>query len=277
MSENGSDIVARFALGLLEEQSASGVSAPLVLGLCGAQGVGKSTVARTVAEFLEGRGWRVLLLSLDDLYFTRAERERLAREVHPLFATRGVPGTHDVALGLRVLEGAARQGRVAVPRFDKSRDDRAPREKWPVMETPVDLVLFEGWCVGAVPQTEDALAVPVNELERCEDTDGKWRRHANAQLSGPYRALFDRLDALVLLAAPGFEVVAGWRKQQELGLEGGPAMTPDAIDRFVRHYERLTRHILAEMPGRADLVIRLDGERRVISQATRSRGDPPSK
>lgn len=277
MSENGSEIVTRFAVRLLEERSISGAAGPLVLGLCGAQGSGKSTMAGRVADDLRHGGWRVLLLSLDDLYLTKADRQKLTREVHPLLATRGVPGTHDVALGLRLLDGAARPGRLAVPQFDKGRDDRAPRVQWPIVETPVDLVLFEGWCVGALPQSEDELARPVNELERLDDEGGTWRRYVNAQLGGAYRPLFDRLDALVLLAAPGFEVVSRWRNQQELGMAGGPAMSGAEIDRFVQHYERLTRHILREMPQRADLVLQLGEERRVTGQATRSRGGWPAK
>lgn len=277
MPGNTSAIVAAFASRLLEAHSAAGVAAPLVIGLCGAQGIGKSTVARKVVDELQGQGWRVLLLSLDDLYLTRFERQRLAREVHPLLATRGVPGTHDIALGLRVLDAAGKPGRVAVPRFDKALDDRASRDEWTIVQTPVDLVLFEGWCVGAIPQTRDALAEPVNELERLEDADGIWRAYANTQLAGPYRTLFDRLDALVLLAAPGFEVVAGWRAEQERGLPAGPVMTRAQIDRFVQHYERLTRHILDEMPARADLVLTLDAQRRVVGQATRSAGSRPSK
>lgn len=243
---------------------------PTVLGLCGAQGSGKSTAASAVAAMLEAEGRTVALLSLDDLYLTLAERQDLARAVHPLLATRGPPGTHDTALGLTVLERLARPGESALPRFDKGLDDRAPVETWPQVAGPADVVLLEGWCVGARPQAEAALAAPVNALERDEDPDGVWRTYANTALAGLYQALFSRLDRLVLLAAPGFEVVAAWRGEQEVRLrerraaEGrgeGRTMTDAGLARFTQHYERLTRHILAEMPGRADLVVRLDPRR----------------
>lgn len=294
MSETGTPqvatIVASLAARWLEGRGNGGQrwghAGPLVLGICGAQGIGKSTLSGKVAHTLEQAGWRVMLLSLDDLYLGKAARAVLAHEVHPLLATRGVPGTHDVALGLRLLDAASRPGRVAVPCFDKAVDDRQPASQWPIIATPVDLVLIEGWCIGAMPQNDSQLAEPVNVLECKEDAQGVWRRYVNDQLAGPYRDLFARIDLLVLLAAPSFDIVAAWRGQQERELAerlsqspggSGRAMTRPEIDRFVQHYERLTRHILAEMPARADLAIRLDEQRRVIGQAMRSRGGLPLK
>lgn len=235
-----------------------------LIGLCGAQGSGKSTIAAASARLLAERGLSSAILSLDDLYLPHEDRARLAREVHPLLITRGPPGTHDPALGTRTLHALGRAGRVALPRFDKASDTRRPPEAWDHLQGPVDVVLFEGWCVGARPQPPEALAAPVNELERDEDADGRWRAYVNAALAGPYAALFSRLDRFVLLEAPGFEVVADWRAEQEAKLRArtGRGMSPDAISRFVAHYERLTRWILAEAPARADRAFRLDDRRR---------------
>jgi D-glycerate 3-kinase len=244
---------------------------PLVVGICGPQGSGKSTLAALVGRLLAARGLKVATLSIDDLYRTKAERARLAREVHPLLATRGVPGTHDPALGLAVLQALGRPETTALPRFDKAADDRAPETSWPRVEGPVDVVLLEGWCVGARPQPAARLAAPVNALERDEDPNGVWRGFANAALAAPYATLFARLDRLVLLTAPAFAVVRAWRGQQEarlrarLAAEGrDPALAMDeaALDRFVAHYERLTRWIAEDLPGAADVVIPLDGDRR---------------
>ncbi len=236
---------------------------PFVYGLCGAQGSGKSTVTGLLAARLRGAGRSVATLSLDDLYLPRDARLALAAAVHPLFRTRGVPGTHDVVLGLTTLDALARPGSVALPCFDKAQDDRADPARWPRVETPVDVVLFEGWCVGARPQSDAALAIPINALERDEDRDGRWRRAVDAALADSYRRLFDRVDRLALLAAPGFGVVAGWRREQEQALAstGAHVMADTEIERFVAHYQRLTEHILAEMPARADLVVRLDDRR----------------
>lgn len=249
--------------------------ASLVIGICGPQGSGKSTLVALVSRLLAARNLKVATLSIDDLYLTKAERARLARDVHPLLATRGVPGTHDSALGLSVLDALGRPGTIALPRFDKARDDRAPEADWPRVEGPADVVLLEGWCVGARPQPAAMLDRPVNALERDEDPDGVWRGFANAALAGPYATLFARLDRLVLLTAPEFAVVRGWRGEQEarlrerLAAEGrDPSLAMDeaALDRFVAHYERLTRWIAEDLPGAADVVIPLDAARRPTRQ-----------
>lgn len=243
----------------------------VVVGLCGSQGSGKSTATGVLCELLRQDDLPAAALSLDDFYLPRAQREELSRIVHPLLRTRGVPGTHDVELAQAVIDSLATSGPVAIPSFDKGTDDRRPRQLWPRFDGPARVVIFEGWCAGAMPQSPADLKKPVNALERDEDADGRWRGYVNAQLAGPYRALFDRLSPLVLLQAPSFEVVYGWRLQQEhklrekLALEGADTrsvLSDAAVSRFVSHYERLTRHILVEMPGRADHVISLDAQRR---------------
>ena len=183
-------------------------------------------------------------------------------------------GTHDPQLGIELLTNCAKSGQISVPQFDKALDDRLPREDWPMVKTPVDVVLFEGWCVGAMPQSAAALSLAANALERDEDPDGIWRGYVNDALATSYQQMFARLDDLILLAAPSFEIVAAWRGEQEAGLAqrlGSAAdlarrtMNTDEIARFVLYYERLTCHILAEMPSRASLVLRLDQDRRLIA------------
>lgn len=239
----------------------------LVGGLCGPQGSGKSTGAEILWGLLAEAGVSSAVLSLDDLYLPRAERARLATDLHPLFAVRGPPGTHDVGLGLAVLDALARSGPARLPRFDKARDDRVGPADWPVAEAPVQVVLFEGWCVGALPQPAEALATPVNALEAGEDKDGVWRGAVNDALAGAYQALFSRIDILILLRPPSFDVVARWRREQEHKLRertsGG--MTDAEVARFVLHYERLSRWIDREMSARADVVVQLDERRRPVA------------
>jgi D-glycerate 3-kinase len=252
---------------------------PIVAGLCGSQGSGKSTMAAFLKALLEDRGLKVAVLSIDDLYLTLPERERLAAEVHPLLRTRGVPGTHDVGLGHALLDvlsdGVAE---VSIPRFDKAEDTRAPAGTWPRVASPVDVILLEGWCVGAIPQGEAALAQPVNVLERDEDPGGVWRRYVNDRLKGDYAGFFGRIDILALLKAPSFEVVYGWRALQEQkladrvkreGLTGAKVMDPHQIRRFLMFYQRLTEWILEEMPGRADILMPLDEDHRILDVAFR--------
>ncbi|MGB7654169.1 MAG: kinase [Novosphingobium sp.] len=242
----------------------------LIVGLCGAQGSGKSTLAAALVAELGANGLPAATLSLDDIYLTRAERQQLASSIHPLLATRGVPGTHDVALGLQTIAALKRGEAVALPRFDKGLDDRAPQASWPRAPAQCRVLLLEGWCVGAVPQATAALASPINALEEREDAQGIWRSYANSALAGPYRDLFCAIDLLILLAAPGWDVVAQWREEQELPLRrarAAQAMDPAALASFIQHYERLTRWILEEMPQRADVVVQLDRQRGVAAGA----------
>jgi D-glycerate 3-kinase len=242
----------------------------VVVGLCGAQGSGKSTAAAALVGILQQEDLPAVAISIDDFYLPRAERAALGRNVHPLLVTRGVPGTHDVELAQATIDSLAEDEPTLLPSFDKATDDRRARAQWRRCQGPMRVVILEGWCAGALPQTGTQLASPVNSLEREEDPDGRWREYVNAALQGRYRVLFDRLSPLVLLAAPSFEVVHRWRGEQEqrlrekLAREGGDAsrvMDDAAIARFIAHYERVTRHILAEMPQRADHLISLDEHR----------------
>jgi len=238
------------------------VDRTVVVGLSGAQGTGKSTLARLMKVLLEQLfGLRIAILSLDDLYLSKAARHQRAETYHPLLVTRGVPGTHDVELGLDVLRSLRAGEGVALPRFDKVTDEPFPKFKWPIWNGPCDVVLFEGWCVGARPQRSDELEAPVNGLERLEDSTGDWRWYVNRQLAGIYQKLFAELDLLVLLRPRDFDRVYAWREEQETRLrsaDGGPeVMAPTAVRRFVMHFERLTRFIWEEMPDRADAVVYL--------------------
>lgn len=238
----------------------------LVVGICGGQGSGKSTLTDFLELVWAQMDLRSAGFSLDDIYLTKAERRELAQTVHPLLRTRGVPGTHDVQLGtstIATLCNGNPRSETPIPQFDKSIDDRAPRADWPIYRGAVDILLFEGWCVGARPWP-DADA-PINELERREDADGIWRNFVNAQLAGPYRELFALLDVLLMLKVPDMNCVLEWRQLQErkLRARSGGGMSDDELERFVQHYERITRNLLAEMPARADCVFELGRDHQI--------------
>jgi D-glycerate 3-kinase len=248
------------------------------LGIHGAQGSGKSTLASFFAWYLKQRGFSVAQVSLDDFYLRRDERRALGESIHPLLATRGVPGTHDISLALNTLSQLrdlpAGQS-LPVPRFDKLNDDRYPESEWPLQVGEVDLIIFEGWCLGAVAQAEDELSEPVNELERQEDPDGSWRRYVNGCLGGDYQTLFAELDYLMMLEAPSFGCVAGWRLEQELRLAerepGKSVMSAADVARFVQHYERITRHCLKTLPERANCVMMMAEDRTIAEACYRGR------
>jgi len=257
----------------LESRRRQGV--PLLLGINGAQGTGKSTLAdfiqlATASMF----GWNAAVLSIDDFYYTRQERQTLADEVHPLLLTRGVPGTHDTSMlagCLTDLRRAGSEDSVALPRFDKATDDRADRSQWPVVSGPIDLIILEGWCVATEAQPDSELKPAVNDLEREDDADGAWRRYVNAELRLSYEPIFAQLDFLVFIRAPSFDAILRWRLEQEQKLaDVSPAgssglMSREQITRFIQFYERLTRANLATLPERADVVINLDESHSVAS------------
>jgi len=242
---------------------------PYVLGLSGLQGSGKSTLARVLKTQAEHRGWPTEVLSLDDFYYSRSEREALAQQVHPLLKTRGVPGTHEIELLLSVLTAlpnASEKFPVTWPRFDKGRDTRMPPSRWPRAIRPPRLVVMEGWALGLRPQLESALEEPVNELERIEDPDGRWRHWVNKQLRA-YQPLWRKLDALIVLQAPNWEVIREWRSktEKELLARGAPlAMDAAAMQRFLFHFERLSRHALATLSVLADTCVEYDTHHHVM-------------
>jgi D-glycerate 3-kinase len=240
----------------------------LYLGINGAQGTGKSTLAdflrvATASMF----DWTVAVLSIDDFYYTREERETLAIEVHPLLEVRGVPGTHDTNMLRQCIEQlrtADYGDRVMLPRFDKSIDDRADASTWPIIRGPVDLIILEGWCVGTQAQPDSELIQPINQLERDEDTAGAWRGYVNDQLNSRYAEIFDNFDMLVFLRAPSFDAIHCWRLEQEEKLaatssQAAPGlMNKEQVTRFIEFFERLTRVNLATLSDAADIVFSLD-------------------
>jgi len=254
-----------------------GTRKQLLLGINGAQGTGKSTLADLLRVATKSMfDWRVAVLSIDDFYYTLKERRALARDVHPLLLTRGAPGTHDTDLLCDYLKRLRQLGtgeHVALPCFDKAIDDRADETRWPTVDGPVDLIILEGWCVGTTAQAGLELRQPVNELERNEDSDGTWRHYVNERLKANYQQIFAKLDFLVFIQAPDFDSILRWRVEQEeklatVSAEGSSGLMNRAqLERFLQFYERLTRANLKALPSKADVVFRLDDAHVITSQA----------
>lgn len=236
--------------------------APLVVGVNGAQGSGKSTLAQIVALALrQVHGLETCLLSLDDFYLTHAVRQQLARDIHPMCATRGVPGTHDIPLMETVLEALAQGRQVSLPKFDKLADDRMPSGIWPEATKRPDVIILEGWCVGLRAEDVPPWQGPINTLEEVEDPTGEWFAWSLATLARDYAAIWNRIDLLVSIEVPDLDTVIASRLAQEKGLAADsdrPRMDRKAIVRFVQHYERYTRALWASMPERADMLFRRD-------------------
>lgn len=266
---------------------------PVFLGINGCQGSGKSTLAALLNHYLSTEPQlNVVNLSLDDFYLSQNARQSLAEDVHPLLATRGVPGTHDIDLLHTVLKCLKNGQRIALPRFDKSQDNPFPRVDWLLSPAQVDVVIIEGWCWGVAAEQEDSLENPVNLLERIQDQDAIWRRYVNQQLQQYYQPLYAFMDKWLMLKAPSFDCVKHWRWQQEQKLaekvsalqsenDIGKAisktaskpsnpienkvMTHEQVMSFISYFQRLTEHGLTTLPPECDLVFSLDEQRQITA------------
>ncbi len=257
-------------IGRIEEQRDAQVR---VLAVSGSQGSGKTTLAKCLAETLSAGSMAAAAVSLDDFYLTRKERRHLAATVHPLLVTRGVPGTHDVSWLRRVL-AAARDadrleagGPLVVPRFDKGLDDRAGS-----VEIRPRTLILEGWCLGAPAQDAEGLSEPVNALERTEDAEGIWRRWVNRRLLEDYVPLWSAVDFWVHLRAPSFAQVRAWRAQQETDLPRDQRMSGEQLERFLAHYERITRWMWASPWRGPGVMIELDERHGIARVAAKPYG-----
>lgn len=244
---------------------------PWLVGLQGTQGSGKSTVCLFIKTLLETCfGFNVVVLSIDDFYKTHQQRLKLSIDTHPLLSTRGVPGTHDIDLifeTLHTLSHLKNNESCKVPSFNKAIDDRCIKSEWPTVNGKIDIILFEGWCMGIPAQSKSSIDHPINELEKQEDSNGRWRTFVNDQLSNEYKSLFDKLENLIVLKAPSFKCVYKWRLLQEeklkqqyesLNDENIRIQDADQIKRFISHYERLTRYGLSVLDEEASWVLSLD-------------------
>jgi D-glycerate 3-kinase len=251
----------------------------LLIGVNGSQGSGKSTLAALLTQLLAKEfGLKVIDLSIDDFYLSRQSRVSLARQIHPLLETRGVPGTHDVSLMCETLQQLTRENSdVSIPRFNKACDDRYPARQWDKVSAPFDIVIVEGWCLGTPAQADGALHKPVNDLEALEDPDGHWRRYVNQQIGGCYQDIYQMMDLWIMLQAPSFACVYQWRLEQEEKLAAkllagdqknssrNRVMTATQISRFIQHYQRLTEHSLDQLPGRVHFLFSLDAGRQIVA------------
>lgn len=247
-----------------------GAKQPLVIGVNGAQGSGKSTLSELLVYlFKQHYKLNAVTLSIDDFYLTRQERKALAEDIHPLLMTRGVPGTHDIALAIQVFSDLlASKLPVFVPRFNKSVDDRySENDK---IDMPVDMVILEGWCVGSEPQAAALLTKPVNALESEQDVEANWRTYVNNQLASDYQQLFGMVDIWVMLKVPNFDCVYQWRLEQEEKLrakvgEQQHVMSPEQVATFIQYYQRITQYTLNTLPSKTHFLYELDEQRKIIN------------
>ena len=236
-----------------------------IIGLSGGQGSGKSTITRILKFILKKKyGLNLCVFSIDDFYKTKSERKKMSEKDHPLFLTRGVPGTHDIQLLNNILKKFKEKKfkNLLIPKFDKSIDDRSKKYKWQKIKKRPDIVILEGWCVGATHQKESDLKKPLNSIEKKFDQKLIWRRKVNYYLKNQYKKIFKKIDKLVYLKAPNFSYIYKWRLLQEqkmkLTLKNKKTMSKQQVKEFIMYYERITKHMIKNFYKISDMTIFLD-------------------
>ena len=242
----------------------------LIVGLAGGQGAGKTTIAKIIKIILKNKfNLNVLNFSIDDFYKTKNQRRKMSKNIHKLFLTRGVPGTHDINLVKKCFLNLMKKKfkPFSIPKFDKLNDDRYPKSRWMKIKKKPDIIIFEGWCVGARNQTNQQIKIPINNLEKKFDKKLIWRKKVNLELKNDYKKIFKLINKLIFLKVPNFNYVYRWRLLQEEKLKilskGKKTMTKNQIKKFVMYYERITRQMIKDLKQDADVVISLDKKHRL--------------
>jgi D-glycerate 3-kinase len=250
---------------------------PYYVGINGSQGSGKSTLSEFLKAYLSKTyKLNVIVMSLDDFYFSQVERQILAADIHPLFKTRGVPGTHNMSQVKSVLHALKRHQSTIIPRFNKATDNPHEQSAWTTINTPADIVIFEGWCWGIDAQDSSQLTLPVNAMEAEHDAELLWRNHVNMQLALHYQPLYALMNKWVMLKAPSFNDVYNWRLEQEQKLVAATAtqdqsgiMNEQQVLQFIQYYQRLTEHGLNTLGQKCDHVFELNSARQITTHKTK--------
>jgi len=237
----------------------------LILGFSGGQGSGKTTVTGILKIILKKFfKRRIHVSSFDDFYKTLEGRNKISNKIHPLLKTRGVPGTHDINLVKNFFNIIRKKKfkKIKLPKFEKAMDNRLEKKYWFNIKQKPEIVILEGWCVGARSQPNSLIKRPINILEKYEDKDLKWRKYVNEKLKKEYKKLFVMIDHFIFMKIPNFKVVFKWRLLQEKKLKKKPysnkkIMSYNEIKRFIMFYERITLQMLKDLSKSASVVLLL--------------------
>ncbi|MDA9071138.1 uridine kinase [Candidatus Pelagibacter sp.] len=246
---------------------------PLIIGLAGGQGSGKTTISSILTLILQKYfKLNVFKVSIDDFYKTRKDRKLLSKNKHLLLMTRGVPGTHDIDLMLSFFKKIKDKNfkSLLVPKFNKAIDDRCSKNLWHKIKTKPDVVIFEGWCVGARAQSGSQLKKPINSLEKVYDPNAKWRSYVNDQLKKKYKTLFKQLDGLLYLKAKNFNLLREWRLKQERKLwlqtkkkKNLKIMSSGDVISFMQTYQRITQQMFKDVLKISSIIMNLNSNHQI--------------
>ena len=248
---------------------------PYIIGLAGGQGTGKTTISSIIKIILEKYfELKVFKISIDDFYKTRKERLNLSKKVHSMFMTRGVPGTHDIQMMLNFFKKTKSKNfkKMKIPSFNKAVDDRFPKRNWYKIKEKPDVIIFEGWCVGAKSELSKSLKKPINSMEKSNDKKLVWRNYVNQQLKTNYKKLYSQLNCMIYLKAKNFSLLQKWRLKQEHKLwlktkksASHKIMSKGDVINFMQTYQRITENMIKKMPKYASIVLNLNSNHQIKS------------
>ncbi len=248
---------------------------PYFIGLAGGQGTGKTTISSVIKIILEKYfKLKVFKISIDDFYKTRKERVNLSKKIHPMLMTRGVPGTHDIKMMLDFFKKTKikRFKKLKLPNFNKAIDDRSPKKNWYNISQQPDIIIFEGWCVGARAEINKTLKKPINSIEKINDQNLIWRKYVNHQLKTKYKKLYTQLNCMIYLKAKNFSLLQKWRLKQEKKLwlktkkkSRHKIMTKGDVINFMQTYQRITQNMFKNMPKYASIILNLNHNHQIKS------------
>jgi len=249
------------------------IKKPYFVGLAGGQGTGKTTSSSLIEIILTKYfKLKVFRISIDDFYKTRKERISLSKRVHPMLLTRGVPGTHDINMMLKFFKKVKSKKfkRLKLPTFNKAIDDRYNKKYWYDLKTKPDVIIFEGWCVGAKPEGNNTLNKTINLMEKNKDKKRIWRKYVNQQLKSKYKKLYSQLNCLIYLKAKNFSLLQKWRLKQERKLLVNSKknsklkiMNKEDVLSFMQTYQRITQNMFKNMPQYASIIINLNSNHQI--------------
>ena len=249
------------------------IKRPYFVGLAGGQGTGKTTSSSLIEIILTKYfKLKVFRISIDDFYKTRKERISLSKRVHPMLLTRGVPGTHDINMMLKFFKKVKSKKfkRLKLPTFNKAIDDRYNKKYWYDLKKKPDVIIFEGWCVGAKPEGNNTLNKTINLMEKNKDKKRIWRKYVNQQLKSKYKKLYSQLNCLIYLKAKNFSLLQKWRLKQERKLLVNSKknsklkiMNKEDVLSFMQTYQRITQNMFKNMPQYASIIINLNSNHQI--------------
>lgn len=247
-----------FISGALSSYVSSIDSSPIVFGVSGPQGSGKTYLAEHLCLEINERypNLECIKFSMDDLYLTNSEQKQLTRRAiadgNKLLQGRGLPGTHDVRLGLDILGKLSRGEVTEIPVYDKGfAAGEGDRVSCVPVTKKADVIIFEGWFNGYAPLDEDQVRIKYLTSDLDTSTLPKHKLYQVQSVNEAllmYTAIWSYFDYFIFIDTD-IANVHRWRLEQEHAMvsKTGSGMTDlqvrDFVDRYLPVYELYYRQL----------------------------------